>query len=107
MSIDLNSKEGQNKFIEDNMSNLVDGINDTYSPILVGELMNRLRQTIEEFNNELTYAFDELKVKETNRQKMYSMINEGNIPEDNTTNRGDKKSLSKWELKIKEIESQK
>ena len=107
MSIDLNSKEGQTKFIEDNMSSLVDGINDTYSPILVEELMNRLRQTIEEFNNELTYAFDELKVKETNRQKMYTMINEGNIPEDNTANRDDKKSLSKWELKIKEIESQK
>ena len=40
MSIDLKSKDGQNKFIQDNMSNLIDGINDSYGPILVEELIN-------------------------------------------------------------------
>ena len=107
MSIDLKSKDGQNKFIQDNMSNLTDGINDSYGPILVEELINRLRQTIDEFNKEVSNAFDLLKVKENNRQKMYDMINKGNIPEDSALNKDDEKSLSEWELKIKEIESQK
>ena len=105
MSLDLKSKDGQNKFIEENMSKLIEGINDSYGPILVDELMNRLRKTIDEFNKEIIVAFDELKSKETNRQKMYQMIKEGNIPS-NSDGQSDSK-LTKWEEKIKEVESQK
>ena len=105
MSLDLKSKDGQNKFIEENMSKLIEGINDSYGPILVDELMNRLRKTIDEFNEEIIVAFDELKSKETNRQKMYQMIKEGNIPS-NSDGQSDSK-LTEWEEKIKEVESQK
>ena len=105
MSLDLKSKDGQNKFIEENMSKLIEGINDSYGPILVDELMNRLRKTIDEFNEEIIIAFDELKSKETNRQKMYKMIKEGNIPSDSGSKSDSK--LTEWEEKIKEVESQK
>ena len=105
MSLDLKSKEGQNKFIEENMSKLIDGVNDSYGPILVEELMGRLRETIDEFNSEIILAFDELKSKESNRQKMYKMINEGNIPQE--SNPKDDSKSTEWEKKIKEVESQK
>ena len=36
-------------------------------------------KTIDEFNSEIIAAFDELKNKEANRQKVYDMINEGNM----------------------------
>ena len=61
MSVDLKSKEGQDKFIQDNMSDLVEGVNDSYGPVLLEELISRLRATIEEFNNEISSAFNELK----------------------------------------------
>ena len=80
MDIDLKSKNGQDKFIEDSMSDLLKGINDSYGPLLVEELTSRIRQTINEFNSEVIAAFDELKSKESNRQKMYTMIKEGSIP---------------------------
>ena len=51
MSLDLKSKDGQNKFIEENMSKLIEGVNDSYGPLLVEELMGRLRKTIDEFND--------------------------------------------------------
>ena len=105
MAIDLKSKEEQNKFIQENLSSLLESINDTYGPILVDELMSRLRFTINEFNKEITSAFDDLKTKENNRQKMYEMIREGNILIDK--NSQDEKELSEWEQKIEEIESQK
>ena len=105
MAIDLKSKEEQNKFIQENLSSLLESINDTFGPILVDELMSRLRFTINEFNIEITSAFDDLKTKENNRQKMYEMIREGNIPIDK--NSQDEKELSEWEQKIEEIESQK
>ena len=41
MTIDLKSKEQKNKFIEENLSNILESINETYGPILVEELLKR------------------------------------------------------------------
>tara|TARA_B100001123_G_C14707929_1_gene787956 strand:+ start:256 stop:573 length:318 start_codon:yes stop_codon:yes gene_type:complete len=105
MTINLKSKEQKNKFIEENLSNLLDSINETYGPILAEELKVRLKYTIDEFNDEIVAAFNELKNKETSRQKMYEMIKEGTIPVDNDIEENTK--VSDWENKINEIESQK
>ena len=102
MDVDLKSKDGQEKFIEESMSDLLKGINDSYGPLLVEELTSRIRQTINEFNSEIIAAFDELKNKESNRQKMYSMIKEGNIP---SSESGDDDGNLDWEKKIEEVES--
>ena len=108
MGIDLKSNEGQDKFIQDNMSDLIEGVNESYGPVLVEELITRLRKTIEEFNNEITSAFDQLKSREDERQKMYDMIKEGSIIENkNDKDAEDSSNLSDWEIKINEIESQK
>jgi len=103
--MDLKSKENQSKFVNDNFENLLQNINDTYGPILVEELKNRISHTIEEFNDEMTLAFDQLKNKESKRQKMYDMIKDGNIPK-NDSNKN-KEEISDWEKKINEIESEK
>ena len=102
MDIDLKSKNGQDKFIEDSMSDLLKGINDSYGPLLVEELTSRIRQTINEFNSEVIAAFDELKSKESNRQKMYTMIKEGSIP---SSEEDDDEANLDWEKKIEEVES--
>ena len=39
MGIDLKSNEGQDKFIQDNMSDLIEGVNESYGPVLVEELI--------------------------------------------------------------------
>ena len=58
--------------------------------------------TIDEFNSEIIAAFDELKNKETDRQKVYDMIKEGNLPSDESeVNEKD----SNWAEKIEEVES--
>ena len=54
MKIDLKSKEQKNKFIEENLSNNLESINETYGPILVQELMARLRFTIDEIKIRMT-----------------------------------------------------
>ena len=102
MAIDLKSQEGQNKIIEESMSDLLNGINDSYGPLLFEELTSRIRKTIDEFNSEIIAAFDELKNKEANRQKVYDMIKEGNMPPDEPE--VDEKD-SDWAEKIEEVES--
>ena len=107
MGIDLKSNEGQDKFIQDNMSDLIEGVNESYGPVLVEELITRLRKTIEEFNNEITSAFDQLKSREDERQKTYDMIKEGAIVKGKNDKPTEDSNLSDWEIKINEIESQK
>ena len=100
--MDLNSKEGINKFLNENFSDLLTGINDSYGPILMEELIRRIKFTIEEFNEEMSSVFVQLKDKEDNRQKMYMMIKDGNIPSQKESN----EDISKdWEKEIDEIES--
>ena len=100
--MDITSKEGIDKFISENLTDVLDGINETYGPILIEELINRIKFTITEFNDEMSSVFEELKEKEKKRQKMYMMIKSGNIPTENT----DQDPVSsKWEKEIDEIES--
>ena len=100
--MDLNSKEGIDKFISDNLTEILEGINDTYGPILIEDLISRIKFTITEFNDEMSSVFTELKSKEEKRQKMYMMIKSGNIPTQNEE--GDDIS-SDWEKEIDDIES--
>jgi len=106
MGIDLTSKDGQDKFIKENLSNLIEGINDAYGPILLDELMNRLRFTINEFNEEIQLAFKNLSNRENNRQKMYNLIKSGNIETDIKID-DDVNISENWKNKIDEIESKK
>ena len=69
--MDLTSKEGIDKFISENLKDVLDGINETYGPILIEELINRIKFTITEFNDEMSSVFEELKEKE---KKSYRRI---------------------------------
>ena len=100
--MDLNSKEGINKFLNENFSDLIDGINESYGPILMEELIRRIKFTIEEFNEEMSSVFVQLKDKEDKRQKMYMMIKDGNIPSPKENNDN---ISSEWEKEINELES--
>ena len=100
--MDLNSKEGINKFLNENFSDLLTGINESYGPILMEELIRRIKFTIEEFNEEMSSVFVELKDKEDKRQKMYMMIKDGNIP---SQKESDQDISKDWEKEIDEIES--
>ena len=100
--MDLNSKEGINKILNENFSDLLTGINESYGPILMEELIRRIKFTIEEFNEEMSSVFVELKDKEDKRQKMYMMIKDGNIP---SQKENDQDISKDWEKEIDEIES--
>ena len=100
MAIDLNSKDGRNKFINDKIPDLISAINDTYGPILLEELMRRIENTVAEFNNEINDAFEILKNKDKQRQNIYKSIDDDSI---DLINENQVKTA--WEKKIDEIES--
>ena len=105
----LDTKDGLNKFVDENLSDMINQLNDTYGPILFEELKNRMKFTIDEFNNEMSIVFAKLKKCEENRQKMYLKIKSADADDigDSDKEEINKKNedLSHWEKKIKEIES--
>jgi len=103
----LDTKEGIDKFVSENLNDLLEKLNETYGPILFEELKNRIMFTIDEFNQEMSDVFSQLKVKENERQKMYNMIKSGNIPSAADSESDNEDLSSSWEQKIEEIESNK
>ena len=103
----LDTKEGIDKFVSENLNDLLEKLNETYGPILFEELKNRIMFTIDEFNKEMTDVFSQLKVKENERQKMYNMIKSGNITSADDSENKNEELSSSWEKKIEEIESNK
>ena len=98
MTNDLKTKDGRNKFIKNNLSNMLDGINDSYGPLLVEELLRRIDCTITQFNEEMANAFNLLKEKDEKRIeafKKYEAENENNLS-----------SKNEWEKKIERLESE-
>ena len=93
MSINLDTKEGRKTFISDNLTDLMSAINDTYGPVLLQELLKRIERTINDFNEEITDAFDRLKSIDKKRQEAFSKIefNDENLIEDSKT---------EWEKKL-------
>ena len=102
----LDTKENIDKFVSENLNDLLEKLNETYGPVLFEELKDRITFTIDEFNQEMTEVFSQLKIKENERQKMYNMIKSGNIPSDSSKPEDDI-NVSHWEKKIVDIESKK
>ena len=67
--MDLNKKEDRIKYLQDKFDNLLDVIGENYGTALMEELVSRLNQTIDEFNNEMSNLFKSLKEREKERQK--------------------------------------
>ena len=99
MGTDLSTQEGRKSFINDNLSDLLSGINDTYGPILLDELLKRIEYTINEFNSEIVNAFSQLKEKDKQRKEFFSDINANDDKESD--------SKTEWEKKLESIESKK
>ena len=102
MAIDLNSKDGRKKFISESLEDLLTGINDSYGPIILSELQNRLESTISEFNEQISEAFGLLKKRDQNRKAFYKETIE---EVSNSNNPNETQAL--WEKKLEEIENNK
>ena len=98
MATDLKTKDGRSKFIKDNLATILEGINDSYGPVLVDELLRRIDYTITEFNEEMSNAFNLLKEKDEKRIeafKKYEAESENSLT-----------SKNEWEKKIENLDSE-
>ena len=51
MSIDFESKEGRETYLNEKLDNLLSGMDKVYGQVLLEELITRLQRTLEDFND--------------------------------------------------------
>lgn len=79
MSINFNSKEGREGYLQAKLDDLLEGINDSYGQSLLDELMNRIEMTINDFNEEVQDLMNALKENSTKNDQLLKQIRSGEI----------------------------
>jgi len=106
MTVNLQDSEDRKKYLSEKLDDLMDGISGSYGVILMEELLKRLEQTINEFNNEVQVLMKSLKENNNERNKLMTEIKTAdkvsNISK--TDNIIDKRELSAWEKKLEELD---
>ena len=100
MSKDFKTKEGQKSFLNEYLDDLLSNINDSYGPVLLKELQERLETTINEFNKEINEAFNLLKKRNDDRNALHSDHSQNDNDDIISQNKE-----TVWEQKLKEIDN--
>ena len=102
MAIDLSTPEGRSSYLNDKLSDLINGVDSTYGDMIFDELLKRIDSTIKDFNQEMESVFDELKVNEKKRQSMLVKLSKKKTPEEIDQEDTKKKE---WEQKLLDLYS--
>ena len=100
MAIDLSTPEGRSSYLNEKLSDLINGVDSTYGNLIFDELLKRIDKTIKDFNSEMEIVFDELKVNEKKRQSMLLKIKKQKSPDEESQEDKEKKE---WEQKLLDL----
>jgi len=97
LAIDLSTPEGRSNYLNDKLSDLINGVDSTYGNLIFDELLKRIDKTIKDFNSEMELVFDDLKINEKKRQSMLLKLKKQKTPDQEVQEDKEKKD---WEQKL-------
>ena len=100
MAIDLSTPEGRNNYLNDKLSDLINGVDSTYGNIIFDELLKRIDSTIKDFNSEMELIFEELKANEKKKQSVLLKFKKKNNTD---LNEEEDKQKKEWEKKLLDL----
>ena len=100
MAIDLSTPEGRNSYLNDKLSDLINGVDSAYGNIIFDELIKRIDSTIKSFNSEMEVVFNELKSNEKNRQSVLLKLKKGKTADQKNE---EDKQKKEWEKKLLDL----
>jgi hypothetical protein len=77
MTIDFESKDGRQNYLNEKLDNLLSGINASYGQDLLNELVTRLHRTLADFNEEVEGIMGDLKNSSDRRNQIIHDLMEG------------------------------
>ena len=102
MAIDLSTPEGRSSYLNDKLSDLINGVDSTYGNLIFDELLKRIDKTIKDFNTEMDGVFDDLKVNEKKRQTILLKLRKNKSSDEQQEADKEKKE---WEQKLLDLYS--
>ena len=100
MAIDLSTPEGRSSYLNDKLSDLINGVDSTYGNIIFDELIKRIDKTIMDFNFEMEEIFTELKSNEKKRQTIITKLKKQADSDESDEREREKKE---WEKKLLDL----
>ena len=102
MAIDLSTPEGRNSYLNDKLSDLINGVDSTYGNIIFEELLKRIDSTIKDFHTEMESIFEDIKSNEKKKQSMLVKLKKQSDPDKQEEIDKQKKE---WEQKLIDLYS--
>ncbi len=78
MTIDFESKDGRQNYLNEKLDNLLSSINASYGQVLFDELVTRMQRTLSDFNDEVEGIMGDLKNSSDRRNQIIHDLMEGN-----------------------------
>ena len=100
MAIDLSTPEGRSSYLNEKLSDLIEGVDSTYGDLIFDELLKRINSTIKDFDDEMAVVFDELKDNEKKRQSVLLKLRKSSSSD--KINEKDQ-HRKEWEKKLLEL----
>ena len=100
MAIDLSTPEGRSSYLNEKLSDLINGVDSTYGNLIFDELLKRIDKTIKDFNTEMDGVFDDLKVNEKKRQTILLKLRKNKSSDEQQEADKEKKE---WEQKLLDL----
>ncbi len=109
MTIDFESKDGRQNYLNEKLDNLLSGINASYGQVLLDELVTRLQRTLVDFNEEVEGIMGDLKNSSDRRNQIIHDLMEGNDtdsgsdPSDGGETPAGGAEMSEWEKRLESM----
>jgi hypothetical protein len=109
MTIDFESKDGRQNYLNEKLDNLLSGINASYGQFLLDELVTRLQRTLADFNEEVEGIMGDLKDSSDRRNLIIHDLMEGNetssgsAPSDGGETPAGGAEMSEWEKRLESM----
>ena len=109
MTIDFESKDGRQNYLNEKLDNLLSGINASYGQVLLDELVTRLQRTLADFNEEVEGIMGDLKDSSDRRNLIIHDLMEGNetssgaAPSDGDETPAGGAAISEWEKRLESM----
>ena len=106
MTIDFESKDGRQNYLNEKLDNLLSGINASYGQVLFDELVTRMQRTLADFNEEVEGIMGDLKNSSDRRNQIIHDLMEGKeSSSDGASSDGDDTpaggtEMSEWEKRL-------
>ncbi len=101
MALDFHKEEGRKNYLISKFDDLLVGINETYGKSLMDELVERLENTIKEFNDEVSQMMVQLQENLKRKEQLLQNIKSSNTePEQPESAPAADENISEWEKRV-------